>query len=251
MTTGKVMLVTGASGGIGSAIALLAAQRGCRVGLHYHTNKEKVENLLDKMPGKGHFTLSANLNHAKETENLVRQCQERAGKIDILVNNAGIYQPVPFDSATTYKYLTNFKKTLYINLFAPALLCFETARLMESKGGCRIVNISSRGAFRGEPDAWAYGSAKAGLNALGQSMAKALGGKNIFVFTVAPGFVETEMSKPYMKGEQKESILGQSPLHRVASPEEVAGTAIYCALDAPDFMTGSIIDINGASYLRS
>ena len=118
------------------------------------------------------------------------------------------------------------------------------------QGGGRIVNVSSRGAFRGEPDAPAYGAAKAGLNALSQSMAKALAPHNIFVGVVAPGFVETDMAAELLAGPEGEAIRGQSPMNRVARPDEVARTVLFLASEGVDYLTGCIVDVNGASYLR-
>jgi NAD(P)-dependent dehydrogenase (short-subunit alcohol dehydrogenase family) len=122
---------------------------------------------------------------------------------------------------------------------------------MKERGGGKIVNVSSRGAFRGEPDAPAYGASKAGLNALSQSMAMALAPYNIFVYVVAPGYVETEMSASYLSGPEGDAIRRESPLGRVASPEEVAGAVVFLASEGTDYLTGCILDISGASYLRS
>ena len=113
------------------------------------------------------------------------------------------------------------------------------------------MNISSRGAFRGEPDAPAYGASKAGLNALSQSLAKALAPRAIYVYCIAPGWVQTEMASSHLNGPDGAAILAQHPLGRVNRPDEVAAAAVYCALDAPPAMTGSVIDVNGASYLRT
>ena len=118
---------------------------------------------------------------------------------------------------------------------------------MRKKGGGKFVNISSRGAFRGEPKAAAYGASKAGLNSLGQSMAQALAKDNIFIYTIAPGFVATERVADMID----DSIKSQSPLNRVAEPNEVARTALWLASEGNDFLTGCIVDVNGASYLRS
>jgi len=122
---------------------------------------------------------------------------------------------------------------------------------MIAAGGGRIVNVSSRGAFRGEPDGPAYGASKAGLNAMGQSLAKALGGRGVYVFTVAPGFVETEMAEPFLAGPKGDFLRGESPLGRVARPEEVARTILFLASEGAEFLTGGIVDVNGASYLRT
>ena len=122
---------------------------------------------------------------------------------------------------------------------------------MASGGGGRIVNVSSRGAFRGEPQMPWYGASKAGLNAMGQSLAIALAPHNIFVYTIAPGFVETPMAAGVLESSEGDEIRAQSPFGRVAQPEEVGKTIAFLALEAPEFLTGCIVDVNGASYLRS
>lgn len=169
------------------------------------------------------------------------------GDINIVVNNAAVVQQHEFDSLEYEDWGKIWEETIGANLMGPAYLMFLTSKNMQKNDGGKFINISSRGAFRGEPKAAAYGASKAGLNALGQSMAQALAKDNIFVYTLAPGFVETERVKNLIDDEVK----AQSPLNRVAKPEEVAQTAIWLASDGNDFLTGSIIDINGASYLRS
>ena len=136
-------------------------------------------------------------------------------------------------------------------MMAAQAMVSQSPRGDASFGRGRIVNISSRGAFRGEPDSPAYGASKAGLNALSQSLAKALAPQGIYVYCLAPGFVSTDMAARLLDGPSGPDILAQHPLGRVSLPEEVARTAEFCALDAPAAMTGSIIDVNGASYLRT
>jgi NAD(P)-dependent dehydrogenase (short-subunit alcohol dehydrogenase family) len=144
-----------------------------------------------------------------------------------------------------------WERILATNLLGPANLSFCAAKYMMANGGGRIVNVSSRGAFRGEPKQPAYGASKAGLNALGQSLAQALAPHGVFVFTVAPGFVQTDLAAARLAGPDGDDIRSQSPLNRVAQPEEVARTLVFLGLEAPEFLTGCIVDVNGASYLRS
>jgi 3-oxoacyl-[acyl-carrier protein] reductase len=152
-----------------------------------------------------------------------------------------------------------WQRTVATNLIGPAALCHLAARAMAARpeprspafGRGRIVNISSRGAFRGEPEAPAYGASKAGLNSLGQSLARALGPHAVYVYCIAPGWVATDMAAAHLAGDDGPAIRAQHPLGRVVQVEEVAGAAVYCALDAPASMTGAILDVNGASYLRS
>ncbi len=133
----------------------------------------------------------------------------------------------------------------------PAHLSYHVARHMIKNGGGKIINITSRGAFRGEPDAPAYGASKAGLNAFSQSMALALAPHNIFMYAVAPGFVETDMTASLLTSPAGDAIRAQSPLNRVARPAEVARAVMFLAAEGTDFLTGGIIDVNGASYLRT
>jgi len=128
---------------------------------------------------------------------------------------------------------------------------FWAAKRMAARRGGRMINISSRGAFRGEPDTPAYGASKAGLNALSQSLAAALAPQGIFVAVVAPGYVETDMTAKALRGPEGDAIRAQSPLRRVATVEEIARVVLFLATDAPEFMTGAIVDVNGASYLRT
>jgi NAD(P)-dependent dehydrogenase (short-subunit alcohol dehydrogenase family) len=176
---------------------------------------------------------------------------ESAGRIDVLVNNAGIFEAHDVLALGFDAWQDAWQRTLATNLLAPAHLMYFAGRHMSEQGGGRIVNVSSRGAFRGEPNSPAYGASKAGLNSTGQSMAKALGRRGVFVFTIAPGWVETEMARPSLVGDQGDAIREETALGRVATAEEVARAIVYLALDAPESMTGCIVDVNGGSYLRT
>ncbi len=249
--TNKTVLLTGASGGIGGRTALQFAQSGARLALHYYSNPEAIKQLQDELSGDGHQAFQSDLQDPSEVASLCQDVIAAFGKIDILINNAGIYQHHPLENSTYEAWQKAWNKTLGTNLFGPANLTYCVAREMIKAGGGKIINVSSRGAFRGEPEAPAYGASKAGLNAMSQSLAQALAPHNVFVYVIAPGFVETAMARPYMTGERKAEVTQQSPLGRVAKPEEVARAVLFLAADGTDFLTGSIIDINGASYLRS
>ncbi|MDP7192303.1 MAG: SDR family oxidoreductase, partial [Arenicellales bacterium] len=173
------------------------------------------------------------------------------GGLDILVNNAGIFEAHPVDEVSFEEWQTAWQRTLAVNLTGPANLCWCAVEHMRNHGGGRIVNVSSRGAFRGEPRNPAYGASKAGLNALTQSLAQHLAPLNIFVGAVAPGFVETDMAAATLAGAEGDGVRNQSPLGRVAKPAEVAHAVLFLASAGAEFSTGTIIDVNGASYLRS
>ena len=173
------------------------------------------------------------------------------GRVDVLVNNAGIYEAQPILEIGYEEWQRIWRRTIDTNLLGPANLIHAVAPHMVAAGGGRIVNVSSRGAFRGEPGHPAYGASKAGLNSLGQSMARALGPHGIFVTTVAPGYVATDMATPYLDGPGGDAIRAQSPLGRVATPEEVARVVVFLATPGTESLTGAVVDVNGASYLRT
>ena len=241
--TGKTILVTGASGGIGRAIAQAFAKANGNVIIHYNSNKSGAEDTLKSLSGNGHAIIQSNLSIPEAVKSMVNSI----GALDVVVNNAAVVEQFDFDALDYNQWQDVWDRTISANLLGPAYLMFCAAKAMQKNGGGKFVNISSRGAFRGEPKAPAYGASKAGLNALGQSMAQALAKDNIFVYTIAPGFVETDRVKDMIN----DDIKAQSPLNRVAKPEEVARTTLWLASDGNDFLTGAIVDVNGASYLRS
>jgi NAD(P)-dependent dehydrogenase (short-subunit alcohol dehydrogenase family) len=243
----STVLVTGASGGIGTAICSALAARGATLVLHYKSDRAAAEAARRDLPGSGHSLLQADLADRTSIERLWREASALR-PIDVLVNNAGIF-PAHAPLATDYAQWTEaWERTLAINLLGPARLSHWAARTMAERGHGRIVSVSSRGAFRGEPNAPAYAASKAGLNALSQSLAKALAPQGVYVFVVAPGWVATER---VARAVQDEAVIADQPLGRVAQPQEVAQVVTWCALDAPASMTGAIVDVNGASYLRT
>lgn len=250
MTSNPVILVTGASGGIGRAAAIACANRGARVAVHYNQNCDEAEATLAALAGEGHAVFQYDVTQPAGAQKLADDVSKLMGPIDVLVNNAGVSERHQFEDLDYDQWQTSWRRVVDTNLFGPANLSFCIAKAMVKCGGGRIVNVSSRGAFRGEPQMPWYGASKAGLNAMGQSMAVALAPHNVFVYTVAPGFVETPMAARVLSGPEGEAIRAQSPLGRVAQPGELGKTIAFLALDAPDFLTGCIIDVNGASYLR-
>ena len=251
MTSNPVILITGASGGIGRAAAIECARRGARVAVHYNKNRNEAEETLAALPGEGHALFQCDVTQPEAVQKLADEVRQSIGRIDVLVNNAGVSDRHQFDSLDYDQWQSSWRRILHTNLFGPANLSFCVAKAMTTNGGGRIVNVSSRGAFRGEPQMPWYGASKAGLNAMGQSLAIALAPHKVFVYTVAPGFVETPMATPILNGPEGDAIRAQSPFGRVAQPEELGKTIVFLALDAPEFLTGCIIDVNGASYLRS
>jgi 3-oxoacyl-[acyl-carrier protein] reductase len=248
---GRTVLVTGASRGIGRAVAVAFAERGARVAVHFGSDERGAEATRTSLRGDGHLTVRAELADPEAVRAAVDTVASETGRLDVLVNNAGIWVPHPPAEVGYREWQDVWRRTLDVNLIGAANACYCAARHMIEAGGGRIVNVSSRGAFRGEPDYPAYGASKAGLNALGQSLALALGRHGIFVATVAPGFVDTEMAGEFLEGPDGDAIRAQSPLGRVATAEEVANAVVFLASEGAEFTTGAILDLNGASYLRT
>ncbi len=247
----KTVLITGASRGIGKAVALKFAEANARVVVHYNKNSSAAEKTLSLLKGEGHFLIQADMTEPLSIKAMVDHVISRVNQIDVLINNAGVFEETPIMEQEYEDWQAKWRRTINTNLIGPANLSFLVAKNMIDHGGGKIINISSRGAFRGEPMAPSYGASKAGLNAMSQSLAQALAPYKIFVYVIAPGFVETEMARPALQGHRGEEIRKQSPIGRIAYPSEVANTALFLASEGIDFLTGSIIDVNGASYLRS
>jgi len=247
----KSVLITGGSRGIGKACAQAFAERGAWVAITYKTNEVAAKATVDQLSGERHIALQTNIEDPEAVRRSVNEVYKEFGQLDIVVNNAGIYIPHPVDIVSYADWQTSWQETMAVNLIGPSNVCYCAAQYMKIGGGGKIINISSRGAFRGEPDQPAYGASKAGLNAMSQSLAQALAQYNIFVGVVAPGFVETDMTRDLLESPKGEAIRHQSPFGRVAQPEEVAQAVLFLAADGSDFMSGGIIDVNGASYLRS
>ena len=164
----QVVIVTGASGGIGSVTAAQFADAGAKVILHYKSQKEKAENLCKKLNGIGHITIGGDLTNPNDINKLVVLAFSTFGRIDVLVNNAGVYTEHPIDKIDFTEWQSAWNKSINTNLIGAANLTFLVAKEMIKQGSGKIIDISSRGAFRGEPTAPAYGASKAGLNAMGQ-----------------------------------------------------------------------------------
>jgi NAD(P)-dependent dehydrogenase (short-subunit alcohol dehydrogenase family) len=249
--TGQVVLITGASRGIGRAAAVQFARQSARVAVHYHTNAQAAAETLAALPGEGHLIVQADMADADGVRRMVESVVQQMGRLDVLVNNAGIYEDHPVAAVSYDEWQAAWTRTLQTNLVGAANAAYCAARHMMTQGGGRIVNVTSRGAFRGEPDAPAYGASKAAMNSMSQSLAKALAPHGIYVTAVAPGWVETDMAADYLNAPGGDAIRAQSPLNRVATPDEVAYSVLFLASRGAEFLTGAVVDVNGASYLRT
>lgn len=246
----QTALITGASGSIGQAIARSLAEAGARVAIHYHAGQEAAEQLRAALPGTGHILVSANMGHPGDVGQMVDEVVQAWGQLDILVNNAAIYVEHAVENVSYAEWQAAFERVISVNLLGAANACYCAARQMMQQGGGRIINVGSRGAYRGEPRSTSYGASKAGLHALSQSLAQELAPHNIYVTAVAPGFVEGGMATESLAGPRGDAIRAQSPLGRVARPEEVGHLVRFLATPGSEWMTGGVIDFNGASYLR-
>ncbi|ABF52276.1 SDR family NAD(P)-dependent oxidoreductase [Sphingopyxis alaskensis] len=226
------ILITGASRGIGAAIAEALT-----------STATKIVALSSADGDLGDPATPDRLWHTS--------LDQLDGRIDILVNNAGVFEANPLD-ATDAEWLANWNRTMQINLTASAQLCRRAVLHWQARqSGGRIVNIASRAAYRGDsPVHWHYAASKAGMVAMTKTIARAYARDGILAFAICPGFTMTGMADEYLESRGGEKLLADIPLGRVAMPDEVGEMARWCAMQAPASMTGAILDINGASYVR-
>ncbi|MPZ51625.1 MAG: SDR family oxidoreductase [Acidimicrobiia bacterium] len=258
------VLITGGSRGIGAAVARRFAADGDRVAFGYRSDHDAANQTLEQLNGDGHVALAANIADPEEIPGMVAGAIGALGRIDVLVNNAALYSTSdphrrlghPIDAVGYKEWVDAWRLTLDVNLLGAAHVTHQVVRHMldsdpkdELPRG-RIINIGSRGAYRGEPDVPAYGAAKAGLHAMGQSLAVALAPHGVSVTSVAPGFVETDMTSALLSGDSGATIRAQSPFGRVAQPGEIAALVHHLASQDSEWVSGAVIDFNGASHLR-
>lgn len=250
-TTGRRVLVSGASRGLGRAVAQAFAANGDRVAVHYGSRADEARATLDSLAGTGHALVQGDLADPAGAAAVADSAAEALGGIDVLVNNAAVMERHPLPETPYEEWVAIWQRHVAVNLLATANLSHLAARRMiDQGGGGRIVNIGSRGAFRGEPDHPAYGATKAAVHALGQSLAVSLAPHGIAVASVAPGFFSTERVAPRLTGPEGAAIRAQSPFGRVATPEEIAQAVLWLASPAAEWSSGTILDLNGASHLR-
>ncbi len=258
-TASRGVLVTGASRGIGAATARAFAAVGDRVALHCRTSRDLAERVRGDLPGDGHLVVTGDLADPAAVRGFVDAAVGGLGRVDVLVNNAALYVDAPgarrldhrVDDVDFEQWQAAWRRTVEVNLLGTADVTYLVARqMMATGGGGSVVNVGSRGAYRGEPDAPAYGATKAGVHAMGQSLALALAPYGIAVTTVAPGFVDTDMAAQALFGERGAAVRAQSPFGRVARPEEVAAAVLWLASPEARWASGAVLDLNGASYLR-
>lgn len=246
----KSALVTGASGGIGAAIARAYAEAGMRVAVHYNSGEDAAKETLSRLKGKGHVLIQADLANPNEVWDAIRETSARFNGLDILVNNAGVFEETPFDTDDYSEWIAGWKRTLDINLMSAVNATYCASELMRLQGGGKIINIASRSAFRAEITAPAYAVSKAGMVSLTRCLARAEAHNGILSYCIAPGWVETAMAREGME-QMSADILSQIPLGRIASVEDVASVALFLASDGADYLTGITIPVAGGSWMTT
>jgi 3-oxoacyl-[acyl-carrier protein] reductase len=245
---GKVALVTGASKGIGKATALLFAQAGAAVGVHYRTDAggaARVASAIEDMGGKA-ITIGADLARWGDATTIVARTERALGPVDVVVCNAGIWESAPITEMTE----ADWDRTIDVNLKCVACIAGSAARSMRRRRGGRILLVASTAGQRGEAEHAHYAASKGGVIALTKSLAAELAPAGILVNCVAPGWVETPMTETVLQDtESSRAVRATIPLGRVGRPEEIAGALLFLASDLSTFVTGEVLNVNGGAVL--
>jgi len=243
------VLVTGASRGIGAAVARAMGQAGAKVAIHYRARRQQADALAQQI-GASAEVFQADLAKVEECNALWQAVVARFGRVNTLVNNAGLAISSPLETAAG-EWLEAWDTTMAVNLRAPAILCKLAIEHFRARGGGRIVNISSRAAFRGDqPPYLAYAASKGGLVALTRSIARGFGKAGILAFNVAPGFTRTDMAQDFLDEYGESYVAGDIALQRLTEPDDVAPVVVFLASGLADHSTGCTIDVNAGSYVH-
>ncbi|MGI8577044.1 MAG: SDR family NAD(P)-dependent oxidoreductase [Nocardioidaceae bacterium] len=261
------VLVTGGSRGVGAEVArTLARMCGDRIAIHFRNSLDEATTVRDALEGNGHFLVQGDLADPDQVRRFVAKAVEALGRIDVLINNAALFSDDPAAEGARLNlsvaessyddWVTAWRRTLDVNLLGTANVTYQVARHMidtpprEGMPVGRIVTVGSRGAYRGEPEVPSYGASKAGVHAMTQSLAVALAPYGIACVGIAPGFIETDMASTALAGPRGDDIRAQSPFGRVATTAEVASAIMALCAPGAEWVSGAIVDFNGASYLH-
>ena len=248
--SGKVILITGGSSGIGTVTVEILAKAGAEVILHYGNNLEKARAVVKRIESNQIHLLKADLSVENASVKLWQEALSFTGHIDVLINNAAIMPSAGIEDKIDI-WNTAWKNTLQVNLIAVADLCREAIPHFKTRNGGIIINIASRAAFRGDtPEYMHYAASKGGVVALTRSIARGFAGDGILAYSVAPGFVRTEMAEKFIQDYGEDFVTRDIPLGKIAPPEDVANVIAFLSSGLAPHATGTTIDINGASYVR-
>lgn len=247
--SGQKILVTGASRGIGKAIAIQLAESGARVAVHYNRNANTAQKVAEDI-GRGAEAFQADLSRPVEVIQLFENVVAGFGHLDAIVNNAGIAISAAVEGEDI-DFTDAWSQTMLVNLHATGLLCKKAIPHFVSRGGGRIINIASRAAFRGDTaDFLAYAASKGGVVSLTRSIARAYGKQGVKAFIIAPGFTYTDMAEDFVQKYGEAYVRSDLALNALTQPEDVAPTAAFLASGLADHATGCTIDINAGSYVH-
>lgn len=247
---GKQILVTGASQGIGQAIARELMAKGGRVVAHYNSHREEAISLVAEFPETGSVALQASLDKPREVEGLFRTSLGHLGWLDSVIINAGVFLPHPV-SQPVEQWFDIWKKTMAINLDAAGLLTRLGITHFQERGGGRFIYVGSRAAFRGETqDFMAYAASKGGLTSLSRTVARSFGKDRIASFTIAPGFTRTAIVESFIASHGEAALLDEISLPELTRPTDIAPLAAFICTGKMDHATGSVIDVNAGSYMH-
>jgi NAD(P)-dependent dehydrogenase (short-subunit alcohol dehydrogenase family) len=251
--TGKVVLVTGGSRGIGAETVRAVASAGGQAVIHYGSNDTAAKSLASKVGPDNTLCLRADLNAPEAASSLWRDTLAWRGTVDVLVNNAGVFLPENI-SGPAEDWMGVWQQTLQVNLISAAALCREAINTWRNAGtGGAIVNVASRASFRGDgPEYWSYAASKGGLISLTKTLARAYSAEGIYTYAVAPGYVNTDMAVEAFEHDPalRERVVSEIPIGDIAPPEEIANAICFLAAGLAKHATGQTIDLNGASYVR-
>ncbi|MGB6295409.1 MAG: SDR family oxidoreductase [Rivularia sp. (in: cyanobacteria)] len=248
--SGKVILITGGSSGIGTVTVQTLAKAGAKVILHYANNLEKARAVVESIENNCIHLLQTDLSVENSAVKMWQDALSFTGNVDVLINNAGIMPSAGIESEIDI-WNAAWKDTLQVNLIAVADLCREAIPHFKSRNNGIIINIASRAAFRGDtPEYMHYAASKGGIVALTRSIARGFGSDGILAYAVAPGFVRTEMAEKFIQDYGEDFVTQDIPLGKIAPPQDVANVIAFLASGLAAHATGTTIDINGASYVR-
>ncbi|MDQ3280984.1 MAG: SDR family oxidoreductase [Acidobacteriota bacterium] len=245
----KVVLITGASRGIGREAALRMGEAGAQVAVNFNRSASEAEEVVQQIGRERAVAVQADVSDPAQVERMIGQAVDHFGRIDILVNNAGWHAHNHFDGDDYEAWQRGWERTFALNVFGAANASFLAMRSMRKNGGGKIINVASRSAWRGETEFADYGASKAAMVNLTRSIARACAKDNIVASCVTPGFVDTEIAREELE-KHYEEIVGQIPLRRVGTVDDVAAVILFLASPMADYLNGVAIDVNGGSWFQ-